>query len=66
MLCIPLAGCAAQLEKQATSQLQAKCASEGKQFVKTESTKSDGLVISQAQVMGKCVGPGEEGFIPPK
>jgi hypothetical protein len=61
-----LSGCAAQLERDITAQARAHCESEGKQFVKTASERSDGLIVSKAQVTGQCVGPGDPGYVAPK
>lgn len=65
-LLVGLGGCAAQLEKDATAGAVAHCQSEGKQFVKTDSEKSDGLIISKAQVAGVCIGPDDPRWVKPK
>jgi len=65
-LVVVLTGCAAQLERHATASAQAQCAAKGKQFIKTESDKSDGLFMSEAQVAGECVGPDDPRYVKAK
>ena len=65
LVAMTLAGCAAQLEQQATANLEADCAAKGMQFVKTSSEKSDNLILYSARVGGECIGPGDPRFVPP-
>jgi hypothetical protein len=58
-----LAGCATQLEQDATAKLEADCAARGMQFVKTGSEKTEAIIVSSAQVGGECVGPGDPRYV---
>ena len=63
LMATALAGCAAQLEQEATANLEADCAAKGMQFVKTTSEKSDNLVLYSARVGGECVGPSDPRYV---
>ena len=51
------------LEKGATRNLEAQCAAMGKQFVKTESKKTEALVVASATVAGECIGPDDPRYV---
>ena len=58
-----LCGCATHLEKGATRNLEAQCAAMGRQFVKTESKKTEALVVASATVTGECIGPDDPRYV---
>ena len=63
-----LAGCrnTADMQAQLVAQWKAHCAAQGKQFVWKDTSTSNDLLTVQVQVDGKCVGPGEHGYLPPE
>jgi len=63
LFAMSLAGCAAQLEQEATAKLEADCASKGMQFVKTTSETSENPIVSRAQVAGECLGPTDSRYV---
>lgn len=63
---LALAGCAAALEQSAAKGLEAKCAEMGLQFVKTESRRTEAVVVSSASVTGECVGPTDPRWVSPE
>lgn len=63
-----LGGCAtrAQAERFATAQAVQRCAADGGQFLKTDSSlHSASLVTDYVVVRGRCVQKGESGWIEP-
>ena len=62
LVAMSLAGCAAQLEQEATAKLEADCAAKGMQFVKTTSETSENPIVSRAQVAGECIGPSDSRY----
>ena len=65
LVAMSLAGCASQLEQEATAKLEADCAARGMQFVKTGSETSENPIVSRAQVAGECVGPTDPRYVSP-
>jgi len=63
---LALVGCADMAADMAVRDAQAKCAKEGKQFVQDKVDKTEMIVVSAAQVSGRCVGPGDPGYVPAK
>ena len=62
LVAMSLAGCATQLEQEATAKLEADCAAKGMQFVKTGSDKTEAIIVSSAQVGGECVDPSDSRY----
>jgi hypothetical protein len=60
-----LTGCSFAMKDQAIASLKAQCAAKGMQFVQTDSKQTELLVVSQAQVSGECVGPGDPRYVAP-
>ncbi len=62
---IGLTGCSVVLKDEAVAKLKADCAAKGMQFVQTDSKQTELIVVSQAEVSGICVGPGDPRYVPP-
>jgi hypothetical protein len=60
-----LAGCSVVLKNEVVAKLKADCAAKGMQFVQTDSKQTELVVVSQAEVSGVCVGPGDPRYVPP-
>lgn len=58
-----LSGCATYLEEGATKNAAAQCEAMGKQFVKTDSKKTEAIVVSSATVTGECIGPEDPRYV---
>ncbi len=66
-LAVPLlGGCSGMLAGQALKDAQAQCAAKGLQFVQDNVEKHDNPIYSSASVAGRCVGPGDPAYVPPK
>ena len=61
-----LSGCATYAEKGATKSAADQCAAMGMQFVKTQSKKSEGIIMSTATVTGECIGPDDPRWVAPE
>ncbi len=64
---LPVAGCtsAPDLQAQSVAQWKAYCTAHGKQFLWHDTQTDEGTVMRTVKVEGKCVGPGERGYLPP-
>lgn len=62
---VGLAGCSVVLKDAAVAKLQADCAAKGLQFHQETTKETELVVISQAEVSGECVGPGDPRYVPP-
>ena len=67
VLMLPLlGGCSGMLAQQALKDAQTQCAAKGMQFVQDKVEKQDNPIYSSASVAGRCVGPGDPAYVPPK
>lgn len=57
---------AADQQAQSLAQWKAYCAAKGKQFLWKDTDTDAGMLITSVQVEGKCVGPGERGYVQPE
>ena len=62
-----LGACSSErIKQEAIDRARTHCASEGKQFVQKEGVEMhEGLLQTEATVVGSCVGPGDPGYVPP-
>jgi hypothetical protein len=65
---VVLAGCSdtADLQAESVAQWKAYCASRGKQFLWKDTAVSQAPLMMHAQAEGKCVGPGDRGYVAPE
>jgi hypothetical protein len=63
ILVITLSGCAAQLERSATREVEAQCAAKGMQLAKTSAERKENLLVAKAIVMGECVGADDPRYV---
>lgn len=54
------------LQAQSLASWKSYCASKGKQFLWKDTAVSEDPLEKQVKVEGKCVGPGERGYLPPE
>ncbi len=63
LVAVGLIGCAEMLKNNAIEKLKADCAGRGLQFVQTEATAREYVLVSKAEVSGECVGPGDPRYM---
>jgi hypothetical protein len=64
---LAVAGCrdSSDLQAESLANWKAYCASKSKQFLWHDTVKEEGFVMQSVKVNGRCVGPGERGYLPP-
>src|SRR3954467_5249496 len=64
---LAVAGCYSpqRAEEHAQDMAADQCAQQGKQFVQTSGSAAATPVVTGATAKGRCVGPGDAGYVPP-